>query len=44
MMIEYMKFYLDGTKECYLNGRLHREDGPAIEYPNGTKYWYLNGV
>jgi hypothetical protein len=21
----------------------HREDGPAVEYPNGTKYWYLNG-
>ena len=21
----------------------HREDGPAIEYSNGTKYWYING-
>ncbi len=21
---------------------LHREDGPAIEWANGTKYWYLN--
>ena len=21
----------------------HREDGPAVEYSNGTKYWYLNG-
>ena len=21
----------------------HREDGPAVEYPDGTKYWYLNG-
>jgi hypothetical protein len=21
---------------------LHREDGPAIEYANGTKRWYLN--
>jgi hypothetical protein len=27
----------------YLNGKLHREDGPAIEYANGTKEWYLNG-
>ena len=26
-----------------MNGKLHREDGPAIEYPNGTKAWYLNG-
>ena len=21
----------------------HREDGPAIEYTDGTKYWYING-
>jgi len=25
-----------------LNGKHHREDGPAVEYYNGTKYWYLN--
>jgi hypothetical protein len=25
------------------NGDLHREDGPAIEYANGDKAWYLNG-
>lgn len=24
-------------------GQWHREDGPAIEYPNGRKFWYLNG-
>lgn len=22
---------------------LHREEGPAVEYPSGTKVWYLNG-
>ena len=22
---------------------LHREDGPAIEYYNGTKVWFVNG-
>jgi hypothetical protein len=32
-----------GTKCWYLNGELHREDGPAIEYAGGTKEWYLNG-
>ena len=21
---------------------IHREDGPAIEWPDGTKAWYLN--
>ena len=26
-----------------MNGKLHREDGPAIEYTSGTKGWYLNG-
>jgi len=23
-------------------GKLHREGGPAIEWANGTKYWYIN--
>jgi len=32
-----------GTKRWYLNGKLHREDGPAVEYPDGSKYWYING-
>ena len=27
----------------YLNGNLHREDGPAAEYISGIKYWYING-
>ena len=33
-----------GDKYWYLNGLLHREDGPAIEYANGTKAWCLNGL
>ena len=33
----------DGTKRWCLNNKYHREDGPAIEYPNGRKYWFLNG-
>ena len=27
----------------YLNGKLHREDGPAFEWPDGSGEWYLNG-
>jgi hypothetical protein len=23
---------------------LHREDGPAVIWPHGTKEWYQNGV
>ena len=33
----------NGDKFWYLNGKFHREDGPAVEYANGSKYWYLNG-
>jgi hypothetical protein len=34
-----------GYKNIFLNrnGELHREDGPACEYPNGSKHWYRNG-
>ena len=43
-MIEYtVKVYDNGTKEWYLDGKLHRVDGPAFEYSNGYKEWYLNG-
>jgi hypothetical protein len=46
-MTNYIKYkrgvYTSGDKCWYLNGLLHREDGPAIEYGNGDKYWYLNG-
>jgi hypothetical protein len=31
-----------GTKCWYLNGLLHREDGPAMIFANGTKFWFLN--
>jgi len=32
----------DGDKYWYLNGMLHRTDGPAVECTNGDKCWYLN--
>ena len=37
-----VKVSSNGTKEWCLNGKRHREDGPAIEYSNGAKSWYLN--
>lgn len=39
----------DGTKEWYKDGKLHRDDGPALEQvivpgkPWVDKYWYQNG-
>ena len=35
--------YGAGNKLWYLNDKLHREDGPAVERASGTKCWYLNG-
>lgn len=28
----------------FVNGLLHREDGPAIEWESGNQYWYYNDV
>src|SRR3989304_1456838 len=33
----------NGSKEWYINTKLHRENGPAIELADGSKYWYING-
>lgn len=37
------KILPNGTKRWYLNGKLHREDGPTFKYDDGTMVWYLNG-
>lgn len=33
----------DGTT-YYLNGKFHREDGPAIDLNNGNKEWFIDGM
>ena len=42
-MIEYIVKVYDNYTEWYLNDQRHREDGPAIEYSDGSKHWWLNG-
>ena len=42
-IIYEVKVYPNGDKVWYLNGKLHREDGPAIEEASGHKEWFLNG-
>jgi hypothetical protein len=43
-MIEYtVKVFDNGTRYWYLNGKYHREDGPAIEWADGSNEWWLNG-
>ena len=42
-MKEYIvKVYNNGGKYWYLNDKLHREDGPAVEYGDGYKAWFIN--
>lgn len=35
--------YPDGDMRWYKEGKLHREDGPAIKYFNGHKEWWIEG-
>lgn len=32
----------ESRKEWRINGKLHRIDGPAVEFKDGTKKWYVN--
>ncbi len=38
-----LKILPNGTKEWWLNGLLHRTDGPAYEGVNGHKEWWIDG-
>ena len=38
-----VKVYDDRIEWYNQKGQCHREDGPAIEWANGTKEWYING-
>ena len=40
---ELTKICYNGSQSWYLNGKRHREDGPAIIYADGEQRWYLNG-
>lgn len=42
-MLKYTGVYVseDGSKFWLKNGICHRENGPAIEYKDGAKYWCL---
>lgn len=35
--------FADGTRAWYLDGRLHRDDGPAIQTPGGFRGWKRYG-
>ena len=33
-----------GNKFWYKNGTIHRDDGPAATYPDGTQVWLKDGM
>ena len=43
-MIEYnVKVYESGSKHWYMYGKLHRLDGPAVEWSDGSKEYWVDG-
>ena len=38
-----VKVYTNGDRYWYQNDKLHRLDGPAVEFANGTRSWHQNG-
>ena len=38
-----VEFKMHGYKSWHTNGKLNRLGGPAIEWTNGGKEWYING-
>lgn len=44
---QFIRITETGSKYYYKDSGLtilHRTDGPAIEYDNGDKFWYINGL
>ena len=39
----YMHMDRHGNKMWYVNGKLHRDDAPAIEWHSGATEWYQHG-
>ena len=35
--------YMNGNKFWYINGNPHRLDGPACEWHDGSKSWWIDG-
>ena len=42
-MKEYIVKVYDSNNIWYQNGKRHRENAPAVEYPDDYKAWFLNG-
>lgn len=44
-MVDYIEYevrvFADGSRHWLSNDERHRQDGPAIEWADGTKEWWL---
>src|SRR5665213_1089662 len=40
---EQCVIWLNSLRLWYVDGILHRDTGPAVEYPNGARKWYRKG-
>jgi len=40
---EVYSVHMSGAKRHFRGGKLHREDGPALEYDDGAVEWYVEG-
>jgi hypothetical protein len=39
----YLFLHYNGGKGWFVDGKHHREDGPAYIHPDGSKRWYIHG-
>jgi len=40
--MDLLFFFKNGHKQWWLNGKIHRLDGPAVIWNDGLKHWYIN--
>jgi len=43
-LVYEVKTYTCGNKSWHYKDKKHRLNGPAIEYVNGNKSYYINGI
>lgn len=39
-----VEVYSSGNRYWYQNDKLHRHDGPAVEFADGYRAWWIDGV
>jgi len=43
-LVYEVRTYSNGDKYWRYNNKYHRLNGPAMEYPNGYKAYWINGI